>query len=698
MGKRVVVVGAGYSGILAAKKLAKKFKKDPEVSITIIDRNPFSTMLTELHEVAAGRVDEYSIRMDLKKIFAGRNVNVKLDTVQKIDFDKKVVEGANESYEYDYVVIAAGSKPTFFGIEGAKENTFTLWSYDDAVRLRDHINDVFVKASQEPNLEKRRFLLTFYVVGAGFTGVEMMGELAEYVPVLCDKFSIDPSDVTMVEVDAMPRTVMTLPEKLANKVQNRLEKMGVQIKLNAKVIKVTEDAIHLDINGNIEENPVHTVIWTAGIESTDITAQSGTELEAAQRGGRIETDQYLRAKGREDVYVIGDNTYFVLEGEERPLPQMVENAEQSGGLVAKNIAEQIRGGKNLTAYKPAFHGTMVCIGGRWGTANIKLGKLEFNLVSFFAMFAKHMMNCVYFLQVLGWNKVFSYLKHEIFTIRNRRSFVGGNFSNRTPSFLLFPLRVWLGAIWLFEGIKKVNEGWLAGDPKLSGFFGGAQQWYDSLLGAGGADINAGSSVIGKVVEATQAATTTVVNAGASVVNGAGKIAADVTAGATGAADAVAGATGAGGGEAAGSVLLHWNFLNIIQPIFVTGKPLLESGLEDFAFKIDFNLMTWFVNDVIIPNPQLQVFMQTMVVVMEIGIGLALIVGLFTTMAAGMSVVLQMMFLMTTGLYLNTVWMVVAGIALIFGGNTLSLDYWVMPKLKKWWSGIPFVKKWYIYHD
>ncbi|WZU02190.1 hypothetical protein MGH68_03875 [Erysipelothrix sp. D19-032] len=77
-------------------------------------------------------------------------------------------------------------------------------------------------------------------------------------------------------------------------------------------------------------------------------------------------------------------------------------------------------------------------------------------------------------------------------------------------------------------------------------------------------------------------------------------------------------------------MLHWNFLNIIQPIFVTGKPLLESGLEDFAFKIDFNLMTWFVNDVIIPNPQLQVFMQTMVVVMEIGIGLALIVGLFTT--------------------------------------------------------------------
>lgn len=675
MGKKVVVVGAGYSGILAAKKLAKKFKKEQDaVDITIIDRNPFSTMLTELHEVAAGRVDEYSIRMDLAKIFAGRNVNVKLDNVESIDFDKKVVLGSHESYEYDYIVIAAGSKPTYFGIEGAKEHTHTLWSYDDAVNLHQHITNTFVQAAQEPDEEKRRFLLTFYVVGAGFTGVEMMGELAEYVPVLCSKYSIEPSEVTLVEVDAMPRTVMTLPEKLANKVQNRLEKMGVEIKLNAKVIKVTDSSITLDIDGKIEENSVHTVIWTAGIESADITSKSGSELEASQRAGRIETDQYLRAKGREDVYVVGDNTYFVLEGEERPVPQMVENAEQSGGLVAHNIAESIRGTRNLKAYTPSFHGTMVCIGGRWGTANIKLGKVEFNLWSFFAMFAKHMMNCVYFVQVLGWNKVFSYLKHEIFTIRNKRSFVGGNFSNRTPSFMLFPIRVWLGMVWLFEGVKKVQEGWLSGTPQLEKFFGGAQAWYDGLLG---------------------------VTTGAAAQAGAtGTAAAEAVAGATGAAaEAVAGATGAatGGAAAAGTVLMNWNFW-LFQTILVSGTTLEAAKLTDFAFKLNVPLMNWFVNTVILSSNGMQIFMQAMVVVLEIVIGLALIAGLFTTFFGAISVGLQLMFMMTTGLYLHTMWMLFAGIAILFGGNTLSLDYWVMPKLKTWWKNLPWIKKWYLYHD
>lgn len=679
MGTRIVVVGAGYAGVLTAKKVAKKFKKNPDVEITIIDKNPFHTMLTELHEVAASRVDEESIRMDLKKIFAGRRVNVKLDTVKTIDFDKKEVVGANETYPYDYVVIASGSKPTYFGVPGAKENTFTLWSYDDAVRLRDHIHDVFHRAACEPNLEKRRKLLTFHVIGAGFTGVEMIGELAEYVPVLCHKLSIDPKDVSLVNVDGMSRTVPILPEKLSNKVERRLVKMGVRVELNAFVGGVGEDYVEYKRGDAVIREEANTVIWTAGIESQDIATESGKALEAAQRGGRIETDSYLRAKAHENVFVVGDNMYYVVEGEERPVPQMVENAEHSAGTAAHNLVETIKGGNNLKAYNPSFHGVMVCIGGRYGVARVGLPSFMFNLPSFFAMFAKHFINVVYFIQVMGWTKIFSYIKHEFFTIRNQRSFVGGHFSNRTPSFLLVPVRIWLGIVWLFEGLYKVlAEGWFD-SYKLPDFFKGANSFYQGVIDKATALFyNVGTQVAMKGADIISAAT-------------------EATGG-----DASSGATGGGtgGGETAGPALLfNIRFYNIFHLIFVSSTALESAKLENYAFKLNIPLMNWFIDSVILANPGFGMFVQVTIVILEILIGLGLIAGLFTTLSAGASLVLQFMFLTTTGWYLSNAWMFFAGFAvLIGGGRSLGLDYYVMPWLKKVWTSIPFVKKWYLYHD
>lgn len=671
MEKRIVIVGAGYAGILTAKKLAKKFKKQNDVTITIIDKNPFHTMLTELHEVAANRVDEDSIKISLKKVFAGRKVDVKLDTVTSIDYDKKTVVGKGESYKYDYLVLAAGSKPTFFGIPGAEEFTYKLWSYEDAIVLKEHILNTFRAAACEPDAEARKKMLTFYVVGAGFTGVEMIGELAEYVPILCDKFEIDKNEVTMVNVDGLSRPIPNLPEKLSNKVTKRLNKMGVQLVMNAFVTNVTKDTIELKQNDKVTTYNAGTVIWAAGIQSADVTKESASKLEVV-RGGRVQVDSYLRSTKDENVYVIGDNMYFVPEGEERPVPQMVENCEQSADTAAHNITVSITGKGELEVYKPAFHGVMVCIGGRYGVAHVGLPNHFFSLPSFFAMFAKHFINIVYFVQVLGWNKIFSYLKHEFFTVRNDRSFVGGHLSNKTPSFLLMPLRVWLGAVWVFEGVMKIVEGWFTA-PKLEGFFGGANAWYNSLLGI---VTDGASAATGAVADATSAATGVV-------------------------ADAVSAATGAAGGAAAsaGEVLINWNILGLVKVIFVSGKELAESSLSDFAFKLDIPVMNWFVDNVILPSTGIQQAMQIFIVLAEILVGLALIGGLFTTPAAAFSLILQFMFVTTTGLYLGTFWMVFAGIAVLIGaGRTLGLDYYAMPRLKKLWRKLPFVRKLYIYND
>jgi len=677
MESKIVIIGAGYAGILTAKKLAKKFKKDNAVSITIIDRNPFHTMLTELHEVAANRVDEDSIKISLKKVFAGRKVNVVLDTVKAIDFKNNIISGTNKKYDYDYLVLAAGSKPTYFGVAGAEEFAHKLWSYEDAVKLKDHIHNTFRKAALETNLDEKKRLLTFYVVGAGFTGVEMVGELAEYVPVLCEKYEIDRQFVDIINVDILKRTVPNLPEKLSNKVEKRLKKMGVSLMLNSGVCGIGSDFIEVKHGDACTRYSAGTVVWAAGIEGSDITNEAAKTLESANRG-RIKLDSFLRSKDNDHVYVVGDNMLFTAEGEERPVPQMVENCEQSAATAAKNIHCAVTGEGEMSVYKPAFHGMMVCVGGRYGVARVGLPNHMFNLPSFLAMLSKHFINVIYFIQVLGWNKVISYLKHEFFTIRNCRSFVGGHLSNRTPSFLLMPLRVWLGAVWLFEGIMKIVEGWFV-SPKLTGFFGGANAWYNNILqsGAGAVDGTSGAKV----------------EAGA-------KVAVEAVTAATGAAvdPATAGAVGEVA-KSVGTAILNFNFLDLFHVIFVSGKTLSQSVISDYAFKIDVPLMNWFVDKLILPNNSIQIFMQGSIVVAEILIGLALIGGLFSTPASAVSLVLQVMFVCTTGLYLGTFWMIFAAIALLIGaGRTLGLDYYAMPNLKKAWKKLPFVKRLYIYND
>jgi NADH dehydrogenase len=147
--EKIVIIGAGYAGVLTAKKLDKRFRRKTDVSITIIDKNPFHTMLTELHEVAAGRVEEASVRISYRKVFSGRRIHFIHDFVESVDFKSKTVRGKNGSYEYDYLVMAAGSRPTYFGITGASEYTYPLWSFDDAVKLKERITNCFRQASEE---------------------------------------------------------------------------------------------------------------------------------------------------------------------------------------------------------------------------------------------------------------------------------------------------------------------------------------------------------------------------------------------------------------------------------------------------------------------------------------------------------------------------------------------------------------------
>lgn len=664
--KKVVVLGGGYAGVLTAKKLAKKFKKNKDVQITLIDKQSYHTMLTELHEVAAGRVNEESIRMDLKSIFAGRNVNVVLDEIKNIDFEQKVLTSNDATYEYDYLVMGTGCKPTFFGITGS-ENAHQLWSYTDAVNLREHILNMFRQAALTADKEKRRELLTFVTVGAGFTGVEMAGELGEWKDELCRSFHIDKDEVTLYVVDFAPKVLPMYPDKLVRKAERRLIKLGNELVMNSAVSEIHEDKVVLNKGEKVINT--RTVIWAAGIEGSDIVDQA--QVEKAGRG-RIVTNGHLQAKDYQDVYVVGDNIFYIPEGEERPVPQMVENAEHSAPVVAHNIAVDIKGGEYKT-YKPTFHGSMVCIGSRYGVAQVGMPGMWFNLSGFFAMASKHLINLVYFVQVLGFNKIWSYLMHEFFHTKNNRSMVGGLLSNSAPVFWKFPLRVFVGFMWLQQGLSKLpkiihdfNNVFLLPQPPKA----------DALGAASGAVTEAVTAASGAVAEAVTAASGAVTEA--------------VTA-ASGAVNEVANQVASNGGDIFTMLadLIH-DFMNWIAVLPVPGfvENMVGWSMDAFFYTPDGTQFT-----------QLASLVQGGMIFGEIIFGGMLIIGLFTPVAAIATIAMGCMIWASGMAPTEMLWYLVGGFALIGNsGMVLGLDYYVWPWLREMMKRIPLLRKWYLYVD
>lgn len=645
--KKIVVLGAGYAGVLSAKHLEKKLKKNNDVEITIIDKNSYHTMLTELHEVAAGRVDEESIKMELSDIFAHRKVNVVLDEIQTVDFDKKSIKGVHDDYTYDYLVIASGSKPTFFGTPG-HESAYQLWTYQDAVNLQEQILHCFRAAACTKDEKERRKLLTFSIVGSGFTGVEMAGELGEYKDELARKFNIDVNEITINIIDVVPHVLPLYPDHLVKKVEKKFEKLGVTPICGNAVAEIGED--YIKVGEQIIEG--YTNIWAAGVEGSEFVDNNKTITQAGR--GRFETNKYLQSVDKEDVYVVGDNIFYIPEGEDKPVPQMVENAEKSSSCAAHNIIAAINGGQ-LEEYKPKFNGSMVCVGGRWGVAYIgsKPEKMK-SFSGFIAMFIKHLINFIYFIQVLGLHKWYSYAKHEFFTVKEKRSFLGGHFSNATaaPTIFLVPLRIFLGVMWLISGLAKL-PGLLDNWKEVTTF--PSQEAYATLINPIATSGDAGTSATG-----VQGA------AGGCVT------------------DAVAST-----GDAAGG------FIQTLTNTFElsAANPLPRPGFIESFMEWIFNLMFWDGKN---GFTVLAAIFQSGMIFAEIGVGLLFIAGLLTPLAAIASFAMMIMIYMSGWAYASILFFGFAGLACIFAGNSLGLDYYFLPWLDKKLRTWKFTKKWYLY--
>jgi len=448
--KRVVVLGAGYAGVQAALTLHKKLKNE-DVAISIIDRTDRHTLLTELHEVAGNRVNEESVKIYLKDIFKYTKVEIIKDDVNSIDFEAQVLTSEGNKYPYDYLVLGCGSEPAFFGIEGMEEHSFTLWSLEDAKKINQHIRTMFELASRESNKEKRSEYLTIVVGGGGFTGIEMMGELIQWSEVLCKEYNIPRDEVRLITVEAMGKILPVLDDSLIEKGLNYLKRNKVEVLTNSPIVKVTSNSLEIKDGPTINTN---TVIWTGGIKANSVLEK--LDLTPAQRGrGRVEVNEYTQSTKHSNVFLAGDNSFF-LEDDGKPLPLLVESAMQTGQSAGKNIANLIHG-KSLEKCTPKLHGTMVSIGRKYAVADTMGTKTS----GWLAMFIKHMVNVHYQFEVAGFEQVIHYLKNQFVHKRKDDGIIKSHLTNQDFNFWMVIMRLYLGYMWIMQGINKYNEGWLS---------------------------------------------------------------------------------------------------------------------------------------------------------------------------------------------------------------------------------------------
>ncbi|WP_142339186.1 NAD(P)/FAD-dependent oxidoreductase [Bacillus sp. AFS055030] len=353
---KIVILGAGYGGIITATRLQKTLSAN-EADITLVNKNSYHYQTTWLHENAAGTLHHDRTRLDIKDVINPSKVNFIQDTVTQIKPEEKKVILSNGELNYDYLVVGLGFESETFGIKGLKEHAFSIASINAARQIREHIDYSFSKYYNTP-VEKRDELLTIIVGGAGFTGIEFVGELANRVPELCKEYDIDRDLVRIICVEAAPMVLPGFDPELVDYAVSQLEKKGVEFKIGTAIKECTEDGI-IVAKGDVEEKiNSATVVWAAGVRGNALVEQAGFE---AMRG-RVKVTKDMRVPGYDDVFIVGDSALLIDESSNRPYPPTAQIAIQQGFNVAHNLAVLVRGKGELEEFTPDIKGTVCSLG------------------------------------------------------------------------------------------------------------------------------------------------------------------------------------------------------------------------------------------------------------------------------------------------------------------------------------------------
>jgi NADH dehydrogenase len=383
--KHIVILGGGFAGICVLKNLQKKLSSN-NVEITLVSRDNFLLFTPMLPEVASGMIETRHIVTPLRSFC--KNAKFYEASVESIDLENKQVTIAHtlgrqsqpsgwreHTLKYDYLVIALGSENNFFGMSEIEENAFTMKTIDDAIILRNHMINILEQANlEQDNHDLRKSLLTFVVVGGGFSGVETVGAINDFVRESIKQYcpNIYMSDVRVILVSATDKILEQIDEGLGKFALEKLKVGGVEFIMNTQVKGATKNKAILHDDTVI---PCYSLIWTAGVTPNNLIANLQCEHD---KGHRIIANDYLEVSGYEGaVYALGDCASITDPHTGKPYPPTAQHVIRQGKVAAKNIVSAIKGKKEAKKKKFDYKtkGMMAEIGKRTGVA-ILFGRIK----------------------------------------------------------------------------------------------------------------------------------------------------------------------------------------------------------------------------------------------------------------------------------------------------------------------------------
>lgn len=357
-GRKVLILGSGFGGAYVLSHLVKSANKDEKLQITMVSDENYFLFTPLLHEVAMGSIETRHIAYPLRRLHWEDRFSFLRATVERIDLAKRQVTTSAGTLDYDCLALALGSIPDKSQLRlESGGSVFTLKTLPDAIKLRNHIIDVFEKAAIENDVVRQRQLLTFVVVGGGYIGVQSVAELRDCIFRHLIRYykSIDSQLIRIILVEARPKIIERIDRKFSAYIIKQLRKMGIEVRTGSRITRAGEG--YVEINGQ-EIVPTATVIWSTGMLSNPLLAGLGAEVDNL---GRIKVNAYEEVPGFSGVYALGDCAHFEDPQTAQPIPPRAHTTVRQARVVAYNILADIRG-RDKKAYHYTDSGEIVSIG------------------------------------------------------------------------------------------------------------------------------------------------------------------------------------------------------------------------------------------------------------------------------------------------------------------------------------------------